>query len=105
MDADRAKEILNSKGVIEVVHNGAPVWIEGLRGSNADVMVNNKPYNIKKTIDIPLPVTCESIIPIMIPNTTATPKSIIRGFPDNFFILRPPLSIIFLYCNYFFILY
>lgn len=50
MDADRAREILNSKGVIEVVHNGAPVWIEGLRGSNADVMY----IETKKRTEVPL---------------------------------------------------
>lgn len=50
MDTDRAREILNSKGVIEVVHNGQPVWIEGIRGSNADVMY----IETKKRTEVPL---------------------------------------------------
>lgn len=37
MDRQRASEILRSKGVIHVCYNGMPVWLESLRGDNADV--------------------------------------------------------------------
>jgi small acid-soluble spore protein H (minor) len=50
LNTDRAKEIINSKGVIEVLHNGAPVWIEGLRGSNAEVTY----IETKKRSEVPL---------------------------------------------------
>lgn len=37
MDSMRVREILESKGVIEVRHKGAAVWIEGLEGGRATV--------------------------------------------------------------------
>ncbi|MDD2585825.1 MAG: H-type small acid-soluble spore protein [Syntrophomonadaceae bacterium] len=37
MDINRAKEIVESLGVIEVLYQGAPVWIEGLEGDSAKV--------------------------------------------------------------------
>lgn len=37
MDSRRAKQILESHGVIEVLHNGSPVWIENIRGESAEV--------------------------------------------------------------------
>jgi len=37
LDRRRARQILDSHGVIEVLHNGSPVWIENLRGNNAEV--------------------------------------------------------------------
>jgi len=30
MDLQRARQIINSEETIEVLHNGGPVWIEGL---------------------------------------------------------------------------
>lgn len=30
MDLNRARQIINSEETIEVLHNGTPVWIEGL---------------------------------------------------------------------------
>lgn len=37
LDINRAKEIVESLGVIEVLYQGAPVWIEGLEGDSAKV--------------------------------------------------------------------
>ncbi len=37
MDTERAIEIFNSLGVIDVHHKGAPVWIENIEGSTAEV--------------------------------------------------------------------
>jgi small acid-soluble spore protein H (minor) len=37
MDSKRAREIINSLGVIEVLHQGRPVWIEDLDGNLAQV--------------------------------------------------------------------
>ena len=38
MDSIRAKQILESKGVIEVLYQGSPVWIENvLENNNAQV--------------------------------------------------------------------
>lgn len=37
MDNQRAREIINSLGVIEVLYQGRPVWIEDLDGSLAKV--------------------------------------------------------------------
>lgn len=37
MDNERAQEIINSLGVIEVLLRGRPVWIEDLDGSMAQV--------------------------------------------------------------------
>jgi len=37
MDNQRAREIIHSLGVIEVLHQGSPVWIEGLDDNMAEV--------------------------------------------------------------------
>jgi len=37
VDPEKAQQIVESLGVIEVLHNGAPVWIENLEGDNAEV--------------------------------------------------------------------
>lgn len=34
MDSERAKQIMESKGVIEVLFRGSPVWIESLGDNN-----------------------------------------------------------------------
>lgn len=50
MDVGKAIQIMESKGVIEVTHNGTPVWLENIRGNNAEVtdMVT------KKKMEVPL---------------------------------------------------
>ncbi len=37
MDPEKAQQIVESLGVIEVLHNGSPVWIENLDGDRAEV--------------------------------------------------------------------
>ena len=37
MDNKRAREIINSLGVIEVLYQGRPIWIEDIDGSLAQV--------------------------------------------------------------------
>ncbi|AFV10310.1 MAG: Small acid-soluble spore protein [Clostridia bacterium 62_21] len=37
LDSGRAKEIVESLGVVEVLYNGFPVWIERLNGDTAEV--------------------------------------------------------------------
>ncbi|MCK9313311.1 MAG: H-type small acid-soluble spore protein [Methanocorpusculum sp.] len=37
MDNKRAREVINSLGVIEVLYQGRPVWIEDIDGSLAQV--------------------------------------------------------------------
>jgi len=37
VDSRRAREIVDSLGVIEVLHNGDSVWIEALNGNEAKV--------------------------------------------------------------------
>jgi H-type small acid-soluble spore protein len=45
MDEQRAKEIMNSKGVIEVLYQGAQVWIDAVKENNTALVhyiSNNK---------------------------------------------------------------
>lgn len=37
MEIERAKQIYDSYGVIEVLYNGSPVWIESINGENVAV--------------------------------------------------------------------
>ena len=37
MNGDRAKQIFDSYGIIEVTYEGAPVWIENVKGDTAEV--------------------------------------------------------------------
>jgi len=37
LDPEKAQQIVESLGVVEVLHNGTPVWIENLEGENAEV--------------------------------------------------------------------
>lgn len=37
MDPEKAQQIVESLGVVEVLYNGAPVWIENLDGEDAEV--------------------------------------------------------------------
>ncbi|HHY31115.1 MAG TPA: small, acid-soluble spore protein, H family, partial [Syntrophaceticus sp.] len=37
MDPEKAQKIVESLGVVEVLYNGAPVWIENLDGEDAEV--------------------------------------------------------------------
>jgi H-type small acid-soluble spore protein len=45
MDEQRVKEIMNSKGVIEVLYHGAQVWIDSVKENNTALVhyiSNNK---------------------------------------------------------------
>lgn len=37
MDPEQAQQIVESLGVVEVLYNGAPVWIENVDGEDAEV--------------------------------------------------------------------
>lgn len=37
MDTKRAKDVVESLGVIEVLYQGSPVWIENIEGDTAKV--------------------------------------------------------------------
>ncbi|NLU49181.1 MAG: small, acid-soluble spore protein, H family [Syntrophomonadaceae bacterium] len=37
MQTERAREIVDSLGVIEVLHQGSPIWIEQLDGEFAEI--------------------------------------------------------------------
>ncbi|MDW7652080.1 MAG: H-type small acid-soluble spore protein [Bacillota bacterium] len=50
MDKKRAEEIMRAPTKIEVVHNGEPVWIEGIDETSADVTV----LGTSETRDVPL---------------------------------------------------
>ena len=55
MNNERAKQIVESLGVIEVLYNGSPVWIDNINGDTADVSyigTNNKAeVDIKSLIE------------------------------------------------------
>ncbi|NLD46794.1 MAG: H-type small acid-soluble spore protein [Clostridiaceae bacterium] len=51
MDSTRAKQIIESNGIIEVLYEGTPVWIENVKDNNtADVSFIKT--NIKKDVPI-----------------------------------------------------
>ncbi|MGI6436064.1 MAG: H-type small acid-soluble spore protein [Syntrophomonadaceae bacterium] len=43
MDVRRAHDIVNSLGVIEVLYQGEPIWIENLHGDQAMIEFLNSP--------------------------------------------------------------
>lgn len=54
MNFERAREIFNSRERIDVLHNGAPVWIEDLDdGSDSAVIqpLNGKPGSFRVPVD------------------------------------------------------
>lgn len=50
LNRERAKQIMESRGVIQVLHNGSPVWIESIKGDNAEVTY----IESKKRAEVPL---------------------------------------------------
>ncbi len=48
MDANRADEIINSHGVINVLYNGYPIWIEQVMGKTAMVqdLANQRRFEV-----------------------------------------------------------
>ena len=60
MDSNRAKKIMESKGVIEVLYEGSPVWIENVLDNNT-VQVSNIQTNDKQ--DVPANMLVEKDLP------------------------------------------
>jgi small acid-soluble spore protein H (minor) len=52
MDINRAEEIINSKGIIEVTYKNSPVWIESIIKETATVHVKNMSDN--QSMNIPV---------------------------------------------------
>ena len=50
MDSKRAIQIMESHGVIEVTHQGSPVWLESVKGHLAEVTY----IKTGKSADVPL---------------------------------------------------
>lgn len=51
MNADKAKEIMESKGYFHVVCNDRPVWLEGLR-DNGKIQVRDMTNEETKEVDL-----------------------------------------------------
>ncbi len=51
MDADRAKQIMESHGVIEVLYNQTPIWLEQIK-NNGTAEVTALDSNIR--FDVPI---------------------------------------------------
>lgn len=57
MDSERAKQIMESKGVIEVLFRGSPVWIESVKDNNtAEVSY----LRTKKKVEAPIYLLTEN---------------------------------------------
>lgn len=50
VDIERAKQVMESKGVIDVRYNGVPVWIESVRSDTAEVRF----LDTDKRLDVPV---------------------------------------------------
>ena len=50
MDTKRAREIISSQNMVNVTHNGVPVYIETIFGDNASALVHpmDQPQNQQK---------------------------------------------------------
>lgn len=59
MDSERAKRIIESKGVIEVLYQGSPVWIESVLKDNI-VEITNIQTNDK--YDVPANMLVEKVL-------------------------------------------
>lgn len=51
MNAHKAKEIMESAGVIEVLYNGHPVWLQEVKGNAADVILLNSDQHISVPLE------------------------------------------------------
>lgn len=52
MLVDRAREIMESKGVIEVLYQGHPVWIEGIEQDSAQVRLLDDDHKLNVPINM-----------------------------------------------------
>ncbi len=57
MLVDRAREIMESKGVIEVLYQGHPVWLEHIEHDNARIRL----LDSENQLDVPINMLAESI--------------------------------------------
>ena len=48
MDVERARQIIESDGVIEVLYQGSPVWIEKILDNNQAQVSDIKPIKLMK---------------------------------------------------------
>ncbi|MEW6181948.1 MAG: H-type small acid-soluble spore protein [Bacillota bacterium] len=63
MDFDRAQQIVESKGIINVLFNGSPVWIESLDAANNEATVS--PLDGSRShVQVPLVKLVESPSPL-----------------------------------------
>ncbi|HOM03777.1 MAG TPA: H-type small acid-soluble spore protein [Acetivibrio sp.] len=60
MDAVRAQQILKSDQIVEVLHEGAPVWIEKVMDNN---MAHVSYIKTKEEKDVPLYMLVEKELP------------------------------------------
>jgi H-type small acid-soluble spore protein len=51
LDNQRARQIVKSLGVIEVLYNGSPVWIEDINGYTAEVSYINTKNKVEVQVE------------------------------------------------------
>ncbi|SFG83843.1 small acid-soluble spore protein H (minor) [Desulfotomaculum arcticum] len=59
MDVQRAQQIINSRETIEVLHNGLPVWIEGVTPGSNTAKVRSL-HGKEATLEVPVAELMES---------------------------------------------
>ncbi len=52
MDNERARQIVDSLGVIEVLYNGSPVWIENLKENTAEISYIDSNIDTKNKVQV-----------------------------------------------------
>jgi len=54
MDLKRAREITSSLNMVNVTHNGVPIYIDSILGDNATALVHptDQPANHRRTVSI-----------------------------------------------------
>lgn len=57
MDIERAHDIVNSLGVIEVLYQGEPIWIEDINGDQARIDFLNR----RQRVEVPVRDLIESV--------------------------------------------
>ncbi len=59
MDSERAKRIIESKGVIEVLYQGSPVWIESVLKDNIVEVID---FQTNDKYDVPANMLVEKVL-------------------------------------------
>ncbi len=52
MDLSRAKQIMKSDNLIEVMYNGDPVWIEDVDSEQNTALISSTMFDDKKTVSV-----------------------------------------------------